>query len=156
MDSKNHARSEFRLMIKVIPILVVMVWLFPSSDKSIAFSTGEGNKTNSTGPDEDCLFNPSLPRCIPGPEGCPEGFAMNAYEQCFPRHEGGCPEGYHSHEDDESGRCIPNNEECAEGYIMNPDYPECQRMEYVCEKRPTMNECKTEVTINKNISSRIS
>jgi hypothetical protein len=96
-----------------------------------------------------------MPKSIPGPEGCPVGFAMNAYDQCFPSHEGRCPDGYHSHEDDESERSIQDSEEYAEGYIMNPDHPECQRIEYVCEKHPTLTECKTEVTINKNISFRI-
>jgi hypothetical protein len=71
----------------------------------------------------------------------------------FPDMKGGCPEGYHSHEDDKSGRCIPDSEECPEGYIMNPDYPECQRIEYVCEKHPTINECITEVTNSQNITS---
>jgi hypothetical protein len=58
---------------------------------------------------------------------------MNAYEQCYPRHEAGCPEVYHSHKDDESGRCIPDSEECAEEYVMNHNYPECQHLDYVCE-----------------------
>ncbi|MPZ07777.1 MAG: hypothetical protein GEU26_15425 [Nitrososphaeraceae archaeon] len=58
-----------------------------------------GSSSDADGqPDEECLFDPILPKCTPEPEGCPVGFAMNAYEQCFPRHEGGCPEGYHIHE----------------------------------------------------------
>ena len=40
------------------------------------------------GLDEDCLYDLSMPESIPGPEGCPVGFAMNAYDQCFPSHEG--------------------------------------------------------------------
>jgi hypothetical protein len=79
---------------------------------------------------------------------------MNAYEQCFPKHQGGCPEGYHSHEDDESGRCIPDSEECSKGYIMNPDYPECQRTEFVCNEHPTISECMTEFTTFQNTSSK--
>jgi hypothetical protein len=143
-------------MLKLIPIVIIIIrWSSSSVDKLVALSVNGDNETISDGPDEDCLYDPSLPKCIPSPEGCPVGFAMNTYEQCFPRHEGGCHEGYHSHEDDESGRCIPDSEECAEEYIMNPDYSECQLIEFVCEKHPTMNECKTEVTINKNISSRI-
>jgi hypothetical protein len=121
-----------------------------ASSPSVENSTEEGNEQ----PDEECLYEPSLLKCTPGPEGCPMGFSMNAYEQCFPRHQGGCPKGYHSHEDDESGRCIPDSEECAKGYIMNPVYPECQRIEYVCEKHPTIKECLTEVTNIQNITSR--
>jgi hypothetical protein len=97
----------------------------------------------TNGPDEDCLFDPSLPKCTPGPEGCPEGFNMNENGQCFPRHEEGCPEGYHSHEDDESGRCIPDSVPCDEGYIMNPDFPSCDRKESVCQVHPELNECIT-------------
>lgn len=116
-------------------------------------SASSSNDTNRQ-PDEECLFDPSLPKCTPGPEGCPVGFAMNAYEQCFPRHdERGCPEAYHSHEDGESGRCISDSEECANGYIMNPDYSECQRIEYVCEIHPTINQCMTEITNSQNIST---
>lgn len=129
-------------MLKLIPIVIIIIlWSSSSFDKLIALSVNGDNETISDGPDEDCLYDPSVPKCIPGPEGCPVGFAVNAYEQCFPRHEGGCPEGYHSHEGTESGRCIPDSEECAEGYVMNLNYPECQRLEYVCEKHPPMNEC---------------
>jgi hypothetical protein len=94
-------------------------------------------------PDEDCLFDPSLPKCTPGPEGCPEGFYTNEDGQCFPRHDEGCPEGYHSHEEDESGRCIPDSVPCDEGYIMNPDFPSCDRKESVCQVHPELNECLT-------------
>jgi hypothetical protein len=37
--------------------------------------------------------------------------------------------------------------------IMNPDYPECQRIEFVCEKHPTTKECITKVTNMQNITS---
>ncbi|MGH9979539.1 MAG: hypothetical protein ACRD8Z_27425, partial [Nitrososphaeraceae archaeon] len=50
------------------------------------------NQTEPEGPDQDCLFDPSLPKCTPGPEGCPEGFGTNEDGQCFPL--GGCPDGY--------------------------------------------------------------
>ncbi|MGH9988159.1 MAG: hypothetical protein ACRD8W_29840, partial [Nitrososphaeraceae archaeon] len=94
-------------------------------------------------PDEDCLFDPSLPKCTPGPEGCPEGFYTNEDGQCFPAHDEGCPEGYHSHEDDESGRCIPDSVPCADDYIMNPDFPSCDRKERVCQEHPELDECIT-------------
>ncbi|HZA68519.1 MAG TPA: hypothetical protein VE548_02390 [Nitrososphaeraceae archaeon] len=50
---------------------------------------------------------------------------MNAYEQCFPIQEGGVHEGYHSHENDESGMCIHDDVPCDDGYIINSDYSEC-------------------------------
>jgi hypothetical protein len=60
--------------------------------------------TNDTqGPDEQCLFDPSLPHCAADHEGgCPDGFFMNEDDQCVPSHTR-CPEGYHSH-DTMSGR----------------------------------------------------
>lgn len=103
--------------------------------------------------DKEYLFDPSLRKCIPGTEGCPQGFVMNAYEQCFPRDDGGYPGGYHSHEDDESGRCIPDEIPCDDGYILNPDYPECQRIEYVCDKDSTIIE---RITVDTNIQNATS
>lgn len=50
-------------------------------------SASISNEAADEQPDEECLFDPSLPKCTPGPEGCPLGFAMNAYEQCFPIHD---------------------------------------------------------------------
>lgn len=99
-------------------------------------------KSTSSAPDEDCLFDPSLSKCSPDEFGnCPDGFGMNEDEQCFPIHDR-CPEGYHSHEDDESGRCIPDNVPCDPGYIMNPEFPSCDIKEYVCQDYPTLDGCK--------------
>jgi hypothetical protein len=130
-------------MLKLVPIIIVIIVILGSAsynDVLIAStSDGDGDKQ----PDKECLFDPSLPKCTPGPEGCPQGFSMNAYEQCFPRHEEGCPDGYHSHEDDETGRCIPDEVPCAEGYIINPDYPECR---LIRKEHPTLRDCMTEVT----------
>jgi hypothetical protein len=93
-------------------------------------------------PDGDCLFDPSLPKCAPDENGkCPDGFAMNGDGQCFPRHDR-CPEGYHSHEDDESGKCIPDDVPCDPGYIMNPDYPSCENKDRVCQEHPDLEDCK--------------
>lgn len=95
-------------------------------------------------PDMDCLFDPSLPKCAPNEKGqCPDDFGMNEDGQCFPLHER-CPQGYHSHEDDESGKCIPDNIPCELGYIMNPSFPECQQKQYVCQEYPTLKACNTE------------
>jgi len=99
-------------------------------------------ETSDSQPDGDCLFDPSLPKCAPGENGnCPEGFARNGDDQCYPRHDR-CPEGYHSHEDDESGRCIPDDVPCDPGYIINPDYPSCENKDRVCQEHPEIDECK--------------
>jgi hypothetical protein len=56
-------------------------------------------------PDDDCLFNPALPKCAPIAGKCPPGFLMNEEEQCFP--DKPCPPGYSKHDEDETGRCYP-------------------------------------------------
>jgi hypothetical protein len=91
------------LKLVLIIIFIIIVLGVTSINESLGAAspsvenfTQEGNEQ----PDEECLYDPSLPKCTPGPEGCPIGFSMNAYEQCFPKHQGGCPKGYHSHEDD--------------------------------------------------------
>ncbi len=104
--------------------------------------------TTDSQPDGDCLFDPSLPKCAPDENGnCPEGFARNGDDQCYPRHDR-CPEGYHSHEDDESGRCIPDNVPCDPGFIMNPDYPSCENKDRVCQNHPDLEACKEDDVTN--------
>ncbi|WP_148686272.1 hypothetical protein [Candidatus Nitrosocosmicus hydrocola] len=126
-----------------------------SSSSDSESGSGEQNTVNETSqkeegiaeisdsqPDGDCLFDPSLPKCAPDENGnCPEGFARNGDDQCFPRHDR-CPEEYHSHEDDESGRCIPDDVPCDPGYIMNPDYPSCENKDRVCQEYPELDDCK--------------
>jgi hypothetical protein len=64
-----------------------------------------------------CLYDTSLPQCMPINGKCNDGYGMNEDGRCFPQHSK-CPDGYHGHEDDESGECIPNNIPCAQGYVM--------------------------------------
>src|SRR6476646_9140660 len=78
----------------------------PSLTEEPAANTTEGFVDG--GPDGDCLFNPSLPKCASDNGECPDGFFQNEDGNCFPQH-GRCPEGYHSHENDETGRCIPDS-----------------------------------------------
>ena len=55
-------------------------------------------------PDDECLFEPSLPKCAPGGDGkCPSGFNMNGDGNCFP--DKPCPSGYENHDYDETGKC---------------------------------------------------
>jgi hypothetical protein len=65
---------------------------------------------NGPGPDDDCLFNPSLSKCKATCDEnnncqCPEGFSMNEDDHCFP--DKPCPKGYERHNEDESGKCFP-------------------------------------------------
>ena len=71
------------------------------------------------GPDESCLFDVYQIKCQAFPnmnetadKECPENFFTNEDYRCVPNHDEGCPEGYHSTDDDETGQCYPNDEGC--------------------------------------------
>jgi hypothetical protein len=96
--------------------------------------------TNGEGPDQDCLFNPSLPKCKSDKGKCPDGFFQNEDGNCFPKHDK-CPSGFHSHENDETGRCIPDSTRCEPGFIRNPDFPTCSSKDSVCRDHPQLTEC---------------
>jgi hypothetical protein len=91
---------------------------------------------DTIGPDNDCLFNPSLPKCASDNGECPEGFFQNEDGNCVPAHPNGCPQGYHSHEDDETGQCIPNDVACEPGYVLIlENKPSCLREEFACQQQ---------------------
>jgi hypothetical protein len=129
-------QNKMQKVIAITIVIIGIIGLASANQLVIASLTGRNIEVGN-----ECLFDPSLPKCARGPEGCPKGFVTNAYEECLPRHPGGCPEGYHSHEDDESGKCISDSEDCAKGYVMNPDYAECRRLEFVCAKYPLIDDC---------------
>ena len=56
-------------------------------------------------PDDDCLYDPSLPKCASIDGKCPEGFNMNEDGQCYP--DKPCPLGFARVDNDESGACLP-------------------------------------------------
>jgi hypothetical protein len=64
---------------------------------------------NTGRPDTSCLFDAYQEKCRPDPitGRCPEGFGRNEDKYCFPDNMGpngkwGCPDGYHTVDDDES------------------------------------------------------
>ena len=64
-------------------------------------------------PDRSCMFDAFQLKCIPGADQeCPEGFGNNDDSTCFFIHKQGCPEGYHSTDNDETGQCYSNKEGC--------------------------------------------
>ena len=82
------------------------VTLAPTSALSGVTSTPTPTPTLSQ-PDDECLFEPSLPKCAPGEDGkCPSGFNMNGDGNCFP--DKPCPSGYENHDYDETGKCWRN------------------------------------------------
>jgi hypothetical protein len=68
-------------------------------------SSDTRSNSSTTKPDNNCLFDPDLPKCAAVNGKCPDGFNQNEGEQYVPR--GGCPKEYHTVDDDETGRCIP-------------------------------------------------
>lgn len=116
---------------------------------SIATSEEEQNQQAADISQDDiepCLLDPSLPSC-PKPDenqDCPEGWAQNEDGNCFPLHPDGCPNGYHGHEDDETGRCIPNSTPCDPSYILvsgENGRKNCERKEFYCQTHEDDNRC---------------
>ena len=61
-------------------------------------------QATASSPDDECLFEPGLPKCAPGQDGkCPSGFNMNGDGNCFPNKP--CPPGYEKSDYDETGKC---------------------------------------------------
>ena len=112
-------------------------------------SIGEGNKDGNNGispisvtnigPDNDCLLNPDLPKCASVDGECPDGFFQNEDEQCVP--EGGCPNDYHTVDDDETGRCIPDSDGCPEGMIFRFDGKTCGDKDQLCQDNSDLEDC---------------
>ena len=87
------------------------------------------------------MFNPDLPKCASVDGECPDGFFQNEDEQCVPDHRDGCPDGYHSVDDDETGRCIPNSDGCPAGMIFRPDQKTCGYKDDICKQNPGLDDC---------------
>ena len=115
-----------------------------NDEQDIAGGSNTLSGSSDSQPDEDCLFDPSLPKCAPDENGkCPEGFNLNEDGQCFPEHDE-CPDGYHSADDDETGRCIPNSDGCPSGMIFRPEMKTCGYKEDVCRTYPYLADCKVD------------
>lgn len=118
-----------------LPLFILLIVVMVQSVTSNVFATNNTNEnitipvppppntTEPEGPDEQCLFDPSLPQCAPVDGECPGGFTMNANEQCIPL--GGCPDGYHTVEDDETGTCYPDDIPCPDAQVMSEEGNYC-------------------------------
>jgi hypothetical protein len=103
------------------------------------------------------MFDAYQLKCIPGAEqDCHEaGFGNNDDSTCFPYEViiGGCSDGYHSTDDDETGQCYPNEEGCLNDYILLTDRPDkgdrCAEMNYECNSESLQRfSCSPEFKIN--------
>lgn len=97
---------------------------------------------NGNEPDRDCLFNPELPKCASDNGECPDGFFNNESDQCVPDHREGCPDGYHSVDDDESGQCVKDSVDCPEGMELKDG--NCTYIEEEQPQNETIEETETE------------
>lgn len=62
---------------------------------------------------------------------------------------GGCPEGFHSVDDDESGLCYTNAKGCEyEGYIFRPDNKTCGEIVDVCREYPEVKDCRVTIDLS--------
>jgi hypothetical protein len=112
----------------------------------------------TSGPDNDCLFSPELLKCAADTNGdCPDGFGTNEDGQCFVIHDK-CPDGYHGHEDDESGKCISNDIQCETGYemaVMTNGGDNCEQKQkpISCRDVPFYMTCDNQKKRNENKES---
>jgi hypothetical protein len=118
----------FISIVIVILILIPTVNVFASSKPNFFTEDGyviqrqeERPAINEDfAPDSSCMFDAFQLKCIPGAEQeCPEGFGNNGDATCFIRHPEGCPKGYHSTDDDDTGQCYPNSEGCNTYVVLN-------------------------------------
>ena len=90
---------------------------------------------------------------------CPQGFRAAEPENCYPEHRDGCPKGYHSTDDDETGQCYDNDEGCnAHTTIDGVRYDfvlieredgkgdRCADLAYLCDEEPNHPACKDLLT----------
>jgi hypothetical protein len=79
--------------------------LFISSNLTAGMAQPPQPSPQRIAPDDDCLFDPALPKCAPIAGKCPPGFLMNEGAQCFP--DKPCPPGFTRLDEDETGACHP-------------------------------------------------
>ena len=79
--------------------------LFISSNLTAGMTQPPPPSPQRIAPDDDCLFDPALPKCAPIAGKCPPGFLMNGEAQCFP--DKPCPPGFTRLDEDETGACHP-------------------------------------------------
>src|SRR4029078_3672546 len=83
---------------------------------------------------------------------CPNGFLQNGYDQCVPEHHNGCPDGYHSVDDDETGQCIKDSKGCLDGMVFREDGKTCGDEDELCpdDDNPNCENTNTDPDPNTN------
>ena len=87
-----------------ISLMIILGSLTYSTATIILVPNKAMAQATASSPDDECLFEPGLPKCAPGQDGkCPSGFNMNGDGNCFPNKP--CPPGYEKSDYDETGKC---------------------------------------------------
>ena len=97
------------IMMASVPNVYAVMNSTSNVGKSLENQKGDLRLNPYFAPDESCMFDAFQLHCIPGEDQqCPKGFGTNEDGTCFLTHKGGCPEGFHWVEDDETGMCYDN------------------------------------------------
>lgn len=134
-------------MVMIGAIIITLL----GSQIGTAFGSGLGRSDFDEHPERFCAgFGPGNEDLCADLDICDdEGEINSTHGYCtgeiVPHREyppGGCPVGYHSYDDDESGFCYTNDLGCQyEGMIMRPSGASCGEIEDVCQNYPGLKEC---------------
>ena len=145
----------------LIPVLMAAIPNVYASDDPFRNSQGNRPAINEAfDPDRSCMFDAYQLKCIPGSQQeCPDDFGRNEDSTCVYPHSEGCPEGYHTTDDDETGQCYDNDEGC-NGYMTKDGVrynyvliegedgkgDRCRDPAYLCNEEPDHPACKDLLT----------
>jgi hypothetical protein len=140
------------ITIKYVVIGIIIAILVSATTLPNVYASGLGRHDFDDHPEEVCIKygnDPEMEDLCSEVDICDEDGELNSthgfctgeivsYLQGF----SGCPEGYHSYDDDESGFCHDNDLGCKyEGMIMRPNQRSCGSIEDVCKKYPDSEGC---------------
>jgi hypothetical protein len=140
------------MTLKYVVIGTIIATLLSSGSIAAAFASGLGPHDFDEHPEDVCIKyanDPEMEDICSDINICDEegeinsthGFCTGEIVPYLPGFSG-CPEGYHSYDDDESGYCYDNDLGCQyEDMIMRPDQRSCGYIESVCEEYPDLEGC---------------
>jgi hypothetical protein len=138
LQEKDVRRLTIDMTIKIVMIGAIMAILviISSTTTNAVFSSGLGRSDIDTAPEGTCIMYGDEPGWKPicaWINICDDNGSINSTHQfCTGEavrnipYPPGCPEGFHSYEDDESGLCYPNEGGCKyDGTIFTNDKKSC-------------------------------
>jgi hypothetical protein len=139
-------------MIRIILILAIVGLSIPIANtnvKATALSLNDFDRN----PEAVCVTHGDKPGMKPvcdwidvcddsGTVQSTDEFCTGQAVRNIPYPPGGCPEGYYSEEDDESGLCYSIEEGCrSENLIMNKEQTSCSQIVRTCQEEPYLDRC---------------